>query len=159
MEKILISRCLLGEKVRYDGEAKFCDHPLIKQWLAEGRIVAVCPEVEGGLPVPRAAAEIHGLGGGEAVLENKIFIQNKLGQDVTQEFILGAQKALKLIKEHNIKVAILKERSPSCGSSEIYDGNFNKQTIPGAGVTTSLLRQHGVRVFSEEQIDLVAAFL
>jgi len=159
MKKILISRCLLGERVRYDGEAKFCDHPLIKKWLEEGRVIAVCPEVEGGLPVPRAAAEINGQGGGEGVLQNKISIQNKLGQDVTKEFILGAQKALELVQEHHIEVAILKERSPSCGSSEIYDGNFNKQTIPGAGVTTSLLRQHGVRVFSEEQIDLVKAFL
>jgi len=159
MQKILISRCLLGEKVRYDGGGKFIDHPLIKKWLDEKRLIAVCPEVEGGLPIPRAAAEIQGNGGGEAVLQKQIFIKNTENEDVTKAFIKGAEIALKLAQGNNIKIAILKARSPSCGNSEIYDGSFSKKVISGEGVTTALLRQHGIQVYNEDQVDLVGKMI
>lgn len=112
-------------------------------------MIIICPEVTGGLPVPRPPAEIQA---------NKRVINIK-GEDVTSAFEQGAQKALALCKQHNICIAILKESSPSCGSSLIHDGNFSHTKVSGQGITTKLLEKNGIHVFSENDLDQVAASL
>ena len=149
MEKILISACLLGNPVRFDGGAKTQDHPKLSLWKEEGRFILQCPEIAGGLSVPRPAAEIQ-------QHHEALRIETNTGIDVTQEFLLGAKKSLELCLQHNIKIAILKESSPSCGSTTVHDGNFIGNKIPGEGVTTKLLREHGIQVFSENTIDEAA---
>ncbi|HKI59405.1 MAG TPA: DUF523 domain-containing protein [Mariprofundaceae bacterium] len=146
--KILVSACLLGEKVRYDG-GDSRQAGLLETWQAEGRVIPLCPEVAGGLPVPRAPAEIQADGR----------IINIEHEDVTDAFERGAQKALELCKLHQIEIAILKEGSPSCGSSLINNGNFDHTKIPGQGITTQLLEAHGVRVFSENELNQAGALL
>ena len=140
MEKILISACLVGDKCKYDGHSNYT--PLIKDLLEKYELVPFCPEVEGGLPTPRKANEIK---------KDKVF--NNAGKEVTKYFNEGAEKALNICKYLNIKVAILKERSPSCGVHEIYDGSFTNKKIKGEGVTTKLLRQNGITVYSEDEIE------
>ncbi len=157
-QKILISACLMGEKVRYNGTDLLIEHPLLKQWHRNGRLVSVCPEVTGGLSTPRAPAEIIN-GNGETVLSQQTTVVNNIGEDVTQAFILGAQKTLQIAKENHCIVAILTERSPSCGSNMIYDGSFSGQRIKGMGVTSALLEQHNIRVFNQEQIEQLALYL
>lgn len=150
MEKILVSRCLLGHRVRYDGGA----HGPFDQlgaWQAEGRIVPLCPEVAGGLPTPRPPAEISG-GQGEQVWSGQARVLTEAGEDVTAQFVDGAQQALTLVRQHGIRLAVLKSRSPSCGNRETYDGSFSGQKIAGEGVTAALLREAGVRVFNEEEL-------
>lgn len=144
MEKILISACLLGDKVRYNAEIKACNDDLVKQWNDEGRFIKVCPEVSGGLPTPRPPAEY------QQTSERVITVENV---DVTKAFVIGAHTALALCQKHDIKFAILKESSPSCGSSTIYDGSFSNQKVSGEGITTKLLREHGVQVFSENNLE------
>ncbi|MCG8634957.1 MAG: DUF523 domain-containing protein [Desulfobacterales bacterium] len=150
MKKILISACLLGEPVRYDGQSKPCDHPLINQWLDQGRLIPFCPEVEGGLPVPRPAAEIQG-GGGIDVLTGRARIKTREG-DVTRPFIEGARAALATALKEGAVVALLKEKSPSCGSAFIYDGSFTGKLVAGSGVASALLRKNGIDVFPENEI-------
>ncbi|WDP91911.1 MAG: DUF523 domain-containing protein [Desulfobacter sp.] len=154
MEKILISACLLGEPVRYDGVSKPVAHPMIHEWQRQGRLVPFCPETAGGLPIPRPPAEICG-GGGTDVLADAARVVTR-GADVTAPFLMGARAALALAGEKGICFALLKERSPSCGSNRIYDGHFTGTLIPGMGVTTALLRRHGISVFSENEIDDLA---
>lgn len=152
MESVLVSSCLLGEAVRYNGGDKRCEHEILARWLREGRVVAVCPEVAGGLPVPRPPAEIVDPSGGAGVLLGKASVMDKLGQDVTTAFIKGAAEALARAGEHGIRVAVLKEGSPSCGSSYIYDGTFTGSRVPALGVTAARLTQAGIRVFSENEL-------
>jgi uncharacterized protein YbbK (DUF523 family) len=152
MRRILVSACLLGSPVRYDGESKPLQHALLDELAAAGRVVSFCPEVEGGLPVPRAAAEIR-RGDGAEVIAGRARVETANGADVTGYFLSGAKQALDLCREHDITLAVLTESSPSCGSGRIYDGSFSRTAIPGAGVTAALLRQHGIRVFSQHQID------
>lgn len=142
MKRVLVSACLLGERVRFDGADKLAHHDVLARWLREGRVVRVCPEVAGGLPVPRPPAE----------LRNGLVV-TKDGRDVSAELARGAQEALRLVREFGVKVAVLKANSPSCGSGFIYDGTFNGTRVPGDGVTTALLRAHGVEVFSELEWD------
>lgn len=149
MEKILISACLLGNPVRFDGGSKTQQHPMLTRWKQERRLVLQCPEVAGGLAVPRPAAEIQSDSA-------HLIVKTNTGVDVTAAFHKGAQVSLELCQAHQIKVAILKESSPSCGSSNVHDGRFIGHKIAGEGVTTRLLRQHGVQVFSEHQIDTAA---
>jgi uncharacterized protein YbbK (DUF523 family) len=151
MQRVLVSACLLGHAVRYNGTDKKSDDDVLARWTAEGRVVAVCPEVAGGLPVPRPPAEIQGGPGGLAVLAGTARVVANTGQDVTAEFVHGAEAALEKAREHGIRVAVLKEGSPSCGSSYSYDGTFSGARVPVPGVTTALLQLHGVRVFSEAQ--------
>ncbi len=158
MSKILVSACLLGERVRYHGGAATLDHPILDRWRQEGRIVPVCPEVSGGLPTPRPPAEIAG-GSGEAVLRGVAFVRRQDATDVTPAFIAGADAAVALAREHAIVVAVLKEGSPSCGSSAIYDGTFSGMRVAGEGVTAAALRAAGVRVFSDAEIEEADAFL
>ena len=149
MEKVLVSACLLGERVRYDAKSVGVHDALLERWVAEGRVVPICPEVAGGLPVPRPACEIQG-GTGVDVLAGRALVVSRAGADATDAFRRGAERALAAARQHGIRVAVLKERSPSCGSLAIYDGSFTGTRLEGEGVTTALLRAHGVQVFSEE---------
>lgn len=151
MHRILVSRCLLGHRVRYDGGAHG-PYDLLQQWLDEGRVVALCPEVAGGLPTPRLPAEIAG-GQGAQVLDGRLPVLTIDGADVTSAFVAGAQQALALVHEHGIRLALLKARSPSCGNLENYDGSFSGVRVAGEGVTAALLRRAGVQVFNEQQLD------
>lgn len=148
MERILVSSCLLGQPVRFDGSAKRRDDPLMRRWRAEGRLVPCCPEVAGGLPVPRPAAELAG-----------DLVRTEDGSDVTRYFLEGARLALEVARRFNLRVAILKEGSPSCGSHRVYDGTFTGRSIPGRGVTAELLTRSGVAVFAEHELDAVEAHL
>lgn len=152
MEKILISACLLGKKVRYNGNAVSISCDIVDQWLAEGRVVSTCPEFDAGMSIPRAPAEIID-GNGDTVWAGTSSVVANTGVDVTAFFMKGAQMALELCKKHNIRVAILTENSPSCGSSAIYDGSFTGTTKSGYGVTTALLRKNCIEVFSQHNID------
>ncbi|MEU7648164.1 DUF523 domain-containing protein [Streptomyces huasconensis] len=158
MERILVSACLLGSRVRYDGGAKGVNDELVTRWRAEGRVVAFCPEVSGGLPVPRPPAEIVG-GDGSAVVDGIARVLTETGEDVTEPFVRGAHRALDAAREAGARVALLKESSPSCGSLRVYDGSFAGTRVPGRGVTTALLARAGVRVFNEDQIPEAAAYL
>ncbi|OMH25899.1 DUF523 domain-containing protein [Motiliproteus sp. MSK22-1] len=158
MELILISSCLLGQPVRYDGKGARSRHPLILRWLAEQRLVPLCPEMSGGLPTPRPAAEISG-GQGEQVLNGSASVISTNQQDFSREFVAGAELALKKCQKQNIKLAILKARSPSCGSQSTYDGNFSGQLVSGQGVTSALLRSHGIKVYDEEMLLQAESYL
>ena len=145
MRKILVSACLFGgAPVRYDGKSKEETSELFIQWKQEGRLIPVCPEVFGGLPVPRSDAQRQG---------SRIIARN--GRDVTAEYIKGAEEAVRLADDENVICAIMKEKSPSCGSSRIYDGTFTGTLIEGEGLAVQLLRKAGVKVFSEEQLNEV----
>ncbi|WP_404937865.1 DUF523 domain-containing protein [Pseudomonas sp. JDS08PS003] len=157
MHKILVSRCLLGHRVRYDGGASG-PFDQLAAWLQEGRVVALCPEVAGGLPTPRAAAEIPG-GQGVDVLEGRAPVMTTEGEDVSAEFLSGARQALELVEKHGIRIAVLKANSPSCGNVLTYDGTFSGIKVQGEGVTAALLQRHGVQVFSELQLPEAAAVL
>jgi len=150
---ILVSACLLGQPVRYDGHAKRCDHPLLQRWVDEGcLLVPVCPELAGGLAVPRAPAEITRGAGGNQVLIGAAQVMDAQAQDVSAAFVAGAQQALALAQRHQVRLAILKQGSPSCGSAYIYDGSFSGQKVANMGVTTALLQQAGIQVFGEDQL-------
>ena len=159
--KILISSCLLGEDVRYDGNnssvafnpnISFSLKELFMDILCENEIYSFCPEVAGGLGVPRIPAEI--------VKNDKPFIvQNKEGADVTINFLVGAKKALDVCTQEDIKVALLKANSPSCGNINIYDGTFSNNLIEGQGLTARLLKENGVEVFNETQLKDLKVFI
>lgn len=159
MEKILISACLLGRPVRYDGKGKLLSHPAIARWQAEGRLVTLCPEMAGGLPVPRPPAEVENGLSGEDVLEGRARVLEVTGGDVTAAFIAGAERALALARENDCTYALLIDGSPSCGSGQIYDGSFGRKKHPGQGVTAALLRRAGIEVFSHHEVDALAARL
>jgi uncharacterized protein YbbK (DUF523 family) len=158
MNKILVSACLIGENVRYNGRAKPNESTILNRWKLRGRLVPFCPEVGGGLPVPRPCSEIFGHHG-RAVLSGEARVMNVRGKDVTRYFVAGAQKALELARRHNIKLALLKDGSPSCGSTYIYDGSFSGVKRPGKGITTVLLEENRIRVFGEGSIPEAAEYL
>ena len=155
---ILISACLLGREVRYDGKANLVTHPALARWRERDRLVAVCPEVAGGLGTPRPPAEMT-QPAGAAVLAGDAKVMTTAGVDVTAGFRIGAEFALRLATEQGARVAILKARSPSCGNIAVYDGTFTGTVVDGEGVTAALLRQNGIRVFSEEELDAAAEFV
>ncbi|WP_206486059.1 DUF523 domain-containing protein [Thalassotalea sp. G2M2-11] len=144
MEKILISACFLGQKVRYDGGHQLIEHPQLLHWQQQGRLISVCPEVCGGLAIPRLPAERN---------QNDQRVYTKQGHDVTDAFERGARHALALCQQHDIKFALLKESSPSCGSQTIYDGSFSSRKIAGQGITAALLTTHKIQVFSEQTLE------
>jgi len=152
MEKILISACLLGERVRYHGGDARLAHPTLQRWQEEGRLVPLCPEVTGGLTTPRPAAEITATPEGRRVLR-------AAGQDVTGAFERGAEAAVNACVAHGIRIAILKDGSPSCGSRSIYDGTFTSRRIDGRGITAARLAAHHIAIFSEDEIDAAADYL
>lgn len=139
-EKILVSACLLGKYVRYDGKIKEVSDK-IKNLCEKYDVIPVCPEVDGGLPTPRPQNEILG---------DKVM--NILGKDVTAEFNKGAEIALKKALENNVKFALLKQSSPSCGSKKIYNGKFEGIKIDGMGITARLLRKNGIEVLGEDDL-------
>ena len=140
MKAVLVSACLLGECCRYDGKSKPCAAVLA---LAERyRLIPVCPEVFGGLPTPRVPSEICG---------DRVMMRD--GTDVTKNYRDGAQKALEMARENGCEVAILKEKSPSCGKGMVYDGTFSGTLTKGNGIAAALLMQHGIRVLTERELD------
>lgn len=157
--KVLVSACLLGDKVRHDGRDKFCDLEILRRWVSEGRVVTVCPELAGGLPVPRLPSEIENGAGGDAVLAGGARVIDIEGGDVTRNFVAGADAALAAAATADVCVAILKEGSPSCGTSFIYDGSFRGVRVTAMGVTAARLAAAGVRVFGETQLPEADAYL
>ena len=137
--KILISACLLGACCRYDGASKA--HPLAALLAERHTLVPVCPEQLGGLPTPRPPAERRG---GRVVTQSG---------DVTEQYLRGAEETLELCKLLGCEAAVLKERSPSCGRGQVYDGTFSGTLTAGDGVTAELLAAHGILVYGEFQIE------
>lgn len=140
MEYLLVSSCFAGYQTKYNGKDNKLD--VIEKLAKRYKIIYVCPEVAGGLSIPRNPSEILG---------NKVFSCE--GVDVTSEYEKGAKTALYLVKKYNIKKALLKESSPSCGSSLIYDGTFSKKKIKGMGITVRLLNANGVKIYSENTVE------
>ena len=136
---IIVSSCLAGCHCRYDGDSK--PNEKVINLVADGKAIPVCPEQLGGLPTPRLPSEKRG---------NKVFRND--GVDVTDEFEKGAREALRFAKLVNARKAILKARSPSCGSGEIYDGSFSYRLIEGNGVFADLCKKEGIIVRTEEEI-------
>jgi len=137
--KIIISACLCGHICRYDG-AKL-EHLRLAALAATGLAVPVCPEMLGGLPTPRAPCELIR---GRARTAD--------GKDLTAMFMAGAAQVLEIAVAHGIRTAILRERSPSCATSHIYDGSFSGRLIPGMGLTAALLQQNGLTLFNENNV-------
>lgn len=158
MIRVLVSSCLLGERVRYHGGDARSNDPRLARWLEEGRVVPVCPEVEGGLGVPRPPAEIRG-GDGLAVVDGTARVVSEGGEDLTAAFRRGAGRALERARDAGVRLAVLTDRSPSCGSIEVYDGSFSGRTRPGVGVTAALLERHGIRVFDPARLDEAERYL
>jgi len=152
---ILVSSCLTGLKVRYNGTHNLDDR--LAKLIEENKAVAVCPELLGELSIPREPAEIVG-GDGEDVLGGKAKIMVKSGKDVTDPYIKGAYATLEMAKKLSATLVVLKENSPSCGSTMIYNGEFKNKKVVGNGVTSSLLKRNGFKVISEQQfaIDLLS---
>lgn len=149
---ILISACLLGYDYKYNGgNNKAAD---LLELLKGKEIRAVCPEVEGGLPVPRPPAEIIN-GDGFAVLDGKARVITVEDEDVTKEYLAGSSKMLFDLDPGEIEFAVLKAKSPSCGSGKIYSGQFNGTLKQGSGVGAAFLQKNGIKVFSEEEIDSI----
>jgi uncharacterized protein YbbK (DUF523 family) len=136
---IIVSACLAGLATRYDGKAS--PHPAVMELLRRGKALPVCPEQIGGLPTPRTCHEIVGAR-----------VEDRSGNDHTEAFESGARQALELAEQAGCRRAILKSRSPSCGSGTIYDGSFSGKLIAGDGVFAALLKAHGVEVVSEEDL-------
>ncbi|MBE7724169.1 MAG: DUF523 domain-containing protein [Enterocloster citroniae] len=137
---ILVSACLLGVECRYDGKGVL--DPAVKALLDRHFLIPVCPEIMGGLATPRTPAErANGR------------VMTRDGQDVASSYQKGAQQALKLALLYGCRAAILKERSPSCGNGQIYDGTFTGKLTEGEGVCAGLLKSHGIKVYGESQIE------
>lgn len=143
-EKLLISSCLLGSNVKYNGGNNILSEDILKKLETKYEIYPCCPEVDGGLPIPRIPCEI--------VSSDPIKVVNKNNEDKTKEFLIGASKAFEICKENNIKIALLKSNSPSCSNKYIYDGSFSSKKIQGYGVTTQTLLNKGIKVYSEDEI-------
>lgn len=137
--KLLVSACLLGMGCRYDGQSK--PVPKLKTLLKDHTCIPVCPEIFGGLPTPRPPAERQG---GRVI--------NKEGQDVTEAFVRGTAEVLRLADLYGCKAALLKERSPSCGCGQIYDGTFTGTLVEGDGLTAQMLKRNGVTVYGESDL-------
>ncbi|TCJ00982.1 DUF523 domain-containing protein [Cytobacillus praedii] len=145
---ILVSSCLAGLEVRYNGT--HCLDNRISKLVEENKAVTICPELLGGFSTPREPAEIVG-GDGEDVLDGKAKVVEKSGKDVTELYIKGAYATLEKAKRINATIVVLKENSPSCGSSMIYNGEFKGKKIAGNGVTSALFKRNGLQVISEDQ--------
>lgn len=140
MEYLLVSSCFAGYNTKYNGKNNKID--ILEELSKKYKLIYVCPEVVGGLSIPRNPSEIIG----DKVISNQ-------GVDVTNEYNKGAQCALYLAKKYKIKKALLKESSPSCGSNTIYDGTFSGAKIKGVGITTKLLKENGIIVYSEKNAE------
>lgn len=144
--RVVFSQCLLGVRCRYDGKCaarqEVCDAAIARGWIP------ICPEILGGLSTPRPPAERVGDG-----------VMSRDGADVTQQYCRGAEQALKIAKLYGARYALLKERSPSCGCGEIYDGTFTGTKIAGDGLTAALFKEHGIQVFGESHLDALIEIL
>lgn len=136
---ILVSACLLGVECRYNKKGVL--NPQVKELLGRHHLIPVCPEIMGGLATPRTPAERQ---------DGRVVTRD--GEDVTAAYEKGARETLKLAELYGCRAAILKERSPSCGSSRIYDGTFSGKLTEGEGVCAGLLRNHGIKIYGESQI-------
>ena len=132
-----VSACLCGVYCRYDGKTKCV--PEIKALYDSGKAVMICPEVMGGMSTPRAPSEIVG---------QRVMGVN--GEDNTEYFVLGAQRSLELCRRYNVKKAVLKQNSPSCGCRQVYDGTFSGRLVDGMGVTARLLSENEIEVCGEK---------
>lgn len=149
MRKILVSECLYGGRiVRYDGGDVSEKNPIFLKWKNEGRLVPICPEVFGGLPIPRPDSQRIG-----------DRVKTGAGKDVTSEYTKGAKEVLRLAKEHDVAFAVMKQDSPSCGSKYIYDGTFTDTKKEGQGLAVEYLRNAGFKVFAEEDLALAERYL
>ena len=137
--KIMVSACLMGENCKYNGENNLNEKVL--NYVKGHQVIAVCPEVMGGLPTPRIPAEIV----------NNV-VTTKDGRNVDKEFRTGAEMALQIAKENQIDLVVLQSRSPSCGPKQIYDGSFSGKKIEGQGVLAKLLIENGFRVIDVEDL-------
>lgn len=138
---VLVSACLLGVSCRYDGQSK-C-HPLMGELLQKYTVIPICPEQLGGLSTPRPPAERRGDG-----------VFTREGADVTAAYDRGARETLRLAQLYNCSVALFKERSPACGSGQIYDGSFTKTLVDGYGAAAELLEKNGIRVLGESDLEI-----
>ncbi|MCK4554339.1 DUF523 domain-containing protein [Candidatus Parcubacteria bacterium] len=146
----LISACLVGINCKYNGKNNLADlDPEILKEYKQGKLIPVCPEQLGGLSTPRILSQIQNASG-EDVLDGRAKILTEKGINVTEQFVRGAEEVLKIAKALNIKEAIFKQRSPSCGCGQIYDGTFTKTVKRGDGITTALLKRNGISVATEE---------
>ncbi len=153
MIRILVSSCLMGQKVRYNGTAKLEGHPLLMQWQDEGRLIPHCPELAAGFQIPRPPAEITNTRSGSDVLSGKARILEKTGNDVTDLYHIAAFSALEAAQSNNCRYALMTDGSPSCGVRFLYDGSFSGRKHDGNGITTALLEKHGIRVFGDTEIE------
>ncbi len=138
VEKIIVSACLLGECCRYDGKSS--ENESIQQYVRDKEVFALCPEVMGGLCTPRPCCEKKG---------EKVFDEN--GCDQSAAFVAGAEAVLAIAKQHNIKTAILKSKSPSCGYGKIYSGDFNGKLVDGMGICAALLKNNAIKIINSEE--------
>ena len=138
-KNILVSACLLGTACRYDGKSKPCERVIALSNTYN--LIPICPEVMGGLPTPRVPSEICG---------DRVMMKD--GRDVTENYNRGAKQALEIARENECTIAILKEKSPSCGSGLIHNGLFDGGLVTGDGITTRLLKKEGIRVLGESEI-------
>jgi uncharacterized protein YbbK (DUF523 family) len=145
MEKLLISSCLLGELVKYNGSHNILEKNIIEKLEKNYEIYSFCPEVSGGLPIPRIPCEIKSF--------YPISVINKVGENKTKEFLKGANDCLEFCKEKKIFKALLKANSPSCSNDFVYDGSFNSIKVKAKGITANLLEENQIKVFNENQID------
>ena len=140
MDKLLVSACLLGTPCRYDGKSKA--DARVQALVRKYEIVPVCPEQLGGLPTPRVPSERRG----ERVVTAG-------GRDVTEAYRRGAEAALALCRQNGCEAAVLKEKSPSCGCGQIYDGTFSRRLTEGDGVTAEALKAHGITIYGESDVE------
>lgn len=149
-ETILVSACLIGVNCKYNGKNNLKTD--ILEFIKDKRVILVCPEQLGGLTTPRLSSEIQ-------IRDGKTCVFNCEGLDVTYQYVKGAEETLRLVKLFNIKKAILKAKSPSCGNHFVYDGTFSNQLIEGEGITAKLLKENGVEVINEEEFSKVKQFV
>lgn len=155
-KKILVSACLLGERTPWNGEILTNCPPILKEWQEADLVIPICPEMDGGLPMPRPPAEIQEGRDGKDVVAGTAKVLDPTGKDVTGEFLKGAMEALRLAEENEVSFAILKAWSPSCGSKLTYDGTFSEGLKEGQGVTAALLDKNGIKVYNEDELDQIA---
>ena len=151
MNKVLVSACLLGENVRYDGRHNLLNHPLLEKLKSEDRIVTICPEVAGGLSVPRPYATIARRIPVEVISDD--------GEDVTPQFVLGAELTAELAKREGCVAALMKADSPACGNRDISGAAFSGIEASGAGIAAQEVMESGIPVFNETEMDRLEAML
>ncbi len=158
MGKILVSGCLNGRPIRFNSTNVSVESEIWDRWESEGRLVAFCPELAAGFPVPRPPAEIVG-STASVVLQGVGRVEEDNGTDVTDMFVDGANLAVERAKAEGCVMAVLTDGSPSCGTTYTYDGTFRGGTVEGMGVTAQLLQDQGLRVFPEDQLEEADRYL